>query len=536
MKFAMMSDTHYISRRMITDKTDKELMLQPEVTEAAVLQAAKDNDVLFITGDLTENGDSFSHEDFSAFLHKVKENGTKVYVIFATHDFHHQKAYVRKYGETTEYKSNPWNNPWFDIEKADWRSLVKDEYLSCSDEEIIPELIPALSPEEIWETYREFGPDEAYSVYEPGFSYCLDLDEKTRCLMLNDIFRNEEALQDKSPTYTPSCLRWIKQMYDEAQRDGKYIFICSPHPMLPAVPAHRIGAGKENRNMRSPVVGHMLADMGFNLAFTGHSHFCDVGYLKSDSENLLWDITTPSVRFYPPAYREIELDGENNTVSYNCRYINSTQEINIAESSLFEHYHNIFYNNYYHSVTDSNETVKKLMDRLTVKDIYFLVKRKARLTDEEFDSIKTLKIFDLIIESAFNMLTGDGAYTPDTPEYKVLMPLCAMLDSIIDTQPFVNVKDNYLGGYSVSEVIEPMLFNNYAPDRTGTLDLTKIPQPRVNTPVYTSYAGNILMAVIYFLALILSPLLPLAIAIALPVLTVKKIRKSKEPREPFYRY
>lgn len=271
--------------------------------------------------------------------------------------------------------------------------------------------------------------------------------------MLNDIFRNEEALQDKSPTYTPSCLRWIKQMYDEAQRDGKYIFICSHHPMLPAVPAHRIGAGKENRNMRSPVVGHMLADMGFNLAFTGHSHFCDVGYLKSDSENLLWDITTPSVRFYPPAYREIELDGENNTVSYNCRYINSTQEINIAESSLFEHYHNIFYNNYYHSVTDSNETVKKLMDRLTVKDIYFLVKRKARLTDEEFDSIKTLKIFDLIIESAFNMLTGDGAYTPDTPEYKVLMPLCAMLDSIIDTQPFVNVKDNYLGGYSVSRLL-----------------------------------------------------------------------------------
>ena len=124
------------------------------------------------------------------------------------------------------------------------------------------------------------------------------------------------------------------------------------------------------------------------------------------------------------------------------------------------------------------------MDRLTVKDIYFLVKRKARLTDEEFDSIKTLKIFDLIIESAFNMLTGDGAYTPDTPEYKVLMPLCAMLDSIIDTQPFVNVKDNYLGGYSVSEVIEPMLFNNYAPDRTGTLNLTKIPQSRVNTPVY----------------------------------------------------
>ena len=84
MRFAMMSDTHYISRRMITDK---ELMLQPAVTEAAVLQASKDCDVLFIVGDLTNSGERFSHEDFSAFLREVKQNGTKIYVIFSTRVF-----------------------------------------------------------------------------------------------------------------------------------------------------------------------------------------------------------------------------------------------------------------------------------------------------------------------------------------------------------------------------------------------------------------------------------------------------------------
>ncbi len=536
MRFAVMSDTHYISRRMIADNTDKELLLQPAVTEAAVLQASKDCDVLFIVGDLTDRGDSFSHEDFSAFLRKVKQGGTKIYVIFASHDFHHHKAYVRKHGEKTEYKCHPWDSPWFDVEKADWRTLAKDEFSSLPFEELVPCLVPALSPEELWEIYREFGPDEAYSVHESSFSYCLDLDEKTRCLMLNDIFRNEEALEDKSPTYTPSCLRWIKRMYDEAEKDGKYIFICSHHPFLPAVPAHRIGAGKENRNMRSPAVGHMLADMGFNLAFTGHSHFCDVGCLRSDSGNLLWDITTPSVRFYPPAYREISLDGANKTVTYNCKYINAVESTSIQEESLFEHYHNVFYNDYYRSVTGSNATVKKLMDRLTVKDIYFLVRGNARLTVEEYNRIKDLKIFDLIIESAFNMLIGDGSYTPDTPEYRILMPLCATLDSIIDTQPFVNVKDSYLGGYSVSEIIEPMLFNNSIADRAGTLDLTVIPPSRTDTPVYTSHAGNILMGLIYVLALVLSPLAPIAVAIALPVLTVKKKRKAKKHQGPFYRY
>lgn len=536
MKFVVMSDTHYISRRMIADKADKELMLQPAVTEAAVVQAAKDNDVLFIVGDLTDSGDRFSHEDFAEFLRRVKQCGTKIYVVFATHDFHHHKAYVRKYGEKTEYKSHPWDKPWFDIEKADWKELVKDEFSSLPYEDLIPGLVPALSPEEIWETYREFGPDEAYSVHESSFSYCLDLDENTRCLMLNDIFRNEEALKDISPTYTPSCLRWIKQMRDEAERDGKYIFLCSHHPMLPAVPAHRIGAGKGNRDMRSPAVGHMLADMGFDLVFTGHSHFCDVGYLRSESGNILWDITTPSVRFYPPAYREIDLNGETGQVTYNCRYIDTVEHTNIEEQSLFEHYHKKFYNDYYRSVTGSNATVKNLMDRLTVKDIYFLVKNKARLNDEEYSRIKDLKLFDLIIESAFNMLIGDGAHTPDTAEYRILMPLCAMLDSIVDTQPFVNVKDKYLGGYSVTEIIEPMLFNNSVPDREGTLDLTAVPASLMNTPVYTSNAGYILMAVIYALALALSPIIPFVVAIALPVLTVKKKLKAKEHQGPFYKY
>lgn len=531
-----MSDTHYISRRMIIDKTDEELMLQPAVTEAAILQASKECDVLFIVGDLTNSGDRFSHEDFSSFLRKLKQDGIKIYVIFATHDFHHHKAYVRKHGGKIEYKHTPWESPWFDIEAADWKGLVKDEFSSLPEEELIPELVPALSPEEIWEIYKEFGPDDAYSVHEFSFSYCLDLDENTRCLMLNDIFRNEEALKDKSPTYSPSCLRWIKQMYDEAKKDGKYIFLCSHHPMLPAVPAHRIGAGKDNRDMRAPVVGHMLADMGFNLAFTGHSHFCDVGYVKSDIGNHMWDITTPSVRFYPPAYREIELDGKSKSLTYNCKYIEAIEGMKIEEDSLFEHYHKAFYNDYYRMVTGSNATLKKLMDRLTVKDIYFLVKGKARLTAEEYESIKDMKLFDLIIETAFNMLIGDGAYTPDSPEYKVIMSVSAMLDSIINTQPFIDVKSKFLGGYSVSDIIEPMLFNNSASDREGCLNLNEIPPLRTETPIYKSHAGAILMGIIYILLLLLSPLAPIAIAIGLPVLTIKKRKKLKKHQEPFYRY
>lgn len=537
MKFAMLSDTHYISRRLIADKDDKELMLQPAVTEQAILQAASESDVLFIIGDLTDQGDRYSHEDFSAILKAVKSAGKKVYVTFATHDFHHHHAYVRKLGEKVEYKTKPWEQPYFDKDNICWHDLVTDEFASLGEEECTPQLVDALAPEEIWEMYRDFGPDEAYSINEASFSYCLDLDENTRCLMLNDIFRNEEALRDKSPTYSPSCLRWIKQMLDEAVRDGKFIFACSHHPMLPAVPVHRIGAGTGNRDMRSPVVGHMLADMGINLIFTGHSHFCDVGYLKSEADNWICDITTPSVRFYPPAFRMVDLDGKAGKIKYDCTYINTPSGHKIDEESLFEHYHRIFYNQYYQSVTGSSSFVKKFMDKTTVKDIHFLIKNTAKLTPEEFESIKDTKLFDLIIETAFNMLIGDGKYTPDTPEYKVMMSISAKLDSILDAQPFVDIKKKSLGGYSIKEIIEPMLYNNSVPDREGEINFAKAPTFAEAPIKYNSHFGDVLMVIVWILAVILSPLLPLAVLIGIPVLVIKKKSKLKNnPDGLMYKY
>lgn len=537
MKFAVLSDTHYISRKMIADKDDKELMLQPAVTEQAVMQAAEEADVLFITGDLTDRGDKYSHEDFVNFLRDIKSQGKKIYVIFATHDFNHHKAFTRKYGEKVRYKSEPWSKPWFNGENIRWHDYVTDEFSHLSEDECTPQLVESLCPEKIWEMYREFGPDEAYSVHEPSFSYCLDLDENTRCLMLNDSFRNEECLKDKSATYSPSCFRWIEQMYKEAKRDGKFVFVCTHHPLVPPAPAYRIGAGTGNRDMRSPAPGHTLADIGINLAFTGHTHFCDVGYAKSEKGSLLCDITVPSVRFYPPAYRLVDLDGKESRIKFNCTYINTPQGFEIEEDTLLEHYHKKMYTEYYRSITGSNAALKKILDTAKVKDIYFLVKNKARLHESEYLSIKDTKIFDLLIEIAFNMLIGDGKYTPDTPEYKFMMSLCTKLDSIIDTQPFIDIRKKFLGGYSVSQIIEPMLYNNSVSDRAADFDFTIVPENTVESPVYTSHAGEAVMGIIYSVALLLSFMYPAAAAVGIPLLTLrKKLKEKKNPTEPTMKY
>lgn len=535
MKFVMMSDTHYISRRMIADQSDAEVMLQPAVTEQALKQAANDADAIIISGDLTDDGDRPSHEDFIKLLRELKAQGKKVYVIFATHDFHHHRAWVRKRGDTTaKFKSAPWDEPYFDPEGVNWKDFVTEECGDMSARECTPLLEESVAPEELWEMYREFGRDQARSCDDESFSYCVDLDENTRCLMLNDIFRNEEALHDISPTYTPTCLKWIKNEINAAKADGKYIFICSHHPFAPASPVHRIGTG--NRNLRSPHAGHMLADMGIDLAFTGHTHANALQFITSDSGNMMCHVSTASVRFYPPVYRLVELDGLNKKIRYENIDVKIPEGVSIAEGSLREHYYRDMYGEYWEKLT-KKPPFNKIVKDGTLKELAFIFRKKAGLTKTEYERLKNVKLFDFLTGIIFNLLSGDGKYTPDTPEYRLMMCIAAAADSIIDVQPFVDLRNKTLKGYKLTEAFDDLLFQNGHSDSAAEFDFTIDPGRPVKTQEFTSNAGDILMLLVYALALPASLLAPAAAAIGIPVMTLKKKKElKKHPVKVIYRY
>ena len=536
MKFAMLSDTHYISRRMLCDPNDKENLLHISTVEQSLKQAAEEFDTIIISGDLTDDGDRYSHEDFVKVLRSLKEQGKKVYVIFATHDFHHHRAFVRMRGDTkAQFTSVPWELPYFNPEGVKYKDLVKPEFKYLSEEECTPKLVESCTPEELWEMYREFGRDQAISADEGSFSYCVDLDENTRCLMLNDIFRNEEGLHDISASYTPSCFRWVKEMIDKAKADGKFIFVCSHHPLMPSVPIHRLGTG--NRNLRTPTTGHMLADMGINLAFTGHTHVNNVGFLTSEKGNLLCDVMTASVRFYPPTYRKVDLDGLNNRISYETVDVETPDGIEFDEKTLREKYYHLFYDDYFRQYTNVKPPFNKIVAEGRVGEFFFPFKKKAGLTDAEYNKLKDRKIFDLFTDVIFNMVIGDGKYTPETPEYRLLMTAAAFADSVIDAQPFMDIRNKSLKGYTVREIVETLLFKNGIPDNKADFDFTKKPEKTVKTPDITSNAGDVLMTVICILAVPLSFLIPPVVSIGLPVKTImKKINVKKNPPSPKMKY
>lgn len=537
MKFVMMSDTHYISRRMMCDPGNTEVLNDILVTEEALRQAAKEDcGTIIISGDLTDDGDLYSHEDFAKLLKEIKSSGKKVYVIFATHDFHHHRAYVRMKDDIpVKFRSRPWEMPYADPENIRYRDYVTDEFAGLDEEKCRPSLVPALSPEEIWTLYREFGPDEAYSVCETDFSYCVDLDENTRMLMLNDIFRNEEAMEDISASYTPTCFKWIKQMIAEAERDGKFICVCTHHPLIPAVPAHRLTASK--RNLRTPYTVHILADMGINLAFTGHTHLNDVGFAKSDKGNTLCDIATASVRFFPPQYRKVDLDGKKGMVEYETVEIGKPAGADFGDAATYGYYRKKMYDEYYAQFCGKDTFSARKLRTLKIGDLYFLVKKASGLSPTEYGLLKDKLFFDYVMDLVLNMLSGETPYGPGTPEYKFGMGVAAVADSIIEAVPFRNIRKDSLGGYTVSQIVETLLFTDGPDNNKGYLDFTRMPAESGRKGQFSSRAGDIFTVLMLAAAVVISPALPVAFPAFLAAESVKCRKKRKrEIKGPNYRY
>ncbi len=294
MKFAVISDTHYLSDSMLCPGAPEDARLKKKINCAVFRSLAKTDafDTVLITGDLTDAGDEASHREYIELLREVKESGKHVYVLTATHDFQFSRSYAMKKGWPVSYQAHPWNLAWFDKDHFDYRSITaKPEGLS--DAECVPPLVKPCTPEQLWELYAEFGRDQAFSEFAPDYSYCVKLEEKIWCLMLNNNFRDVDPMNNMSPSYSPGCLRWIEETVREARAEGAFIFACTHHPLVPPVPAYKLGGG--DRNMRRAYVAHMLADLGIPLVFSGHTHFADVGFARSDRGNLLCDITTPGL-------------------------------------------------------------------------------------------------------------------------------------------------------------------------------------------------------------------------------------------------
>ncbi|KAF2336942.1 metallophosphoesterase family protein [Flavobacterium daemonense] len=110
--------------------------------------------------------------------------------------------------------------------------------------------------------------------------------------------------------YKKHLIEWVKKVSAEAKQKGKILIAFSHYPMVDfndnasAEMKQLFGSDKmQLSRVPSEEVAQAFADAGIQIHFGGHMHINDTGVKTSVNGNTLFNIQTPSLAAYKPAYK-----------------------------------------------------------------------------------------------------------------------------------------------------------------------------------------------------------------------------------------
>lgn len=530
----VITDTHYYSKRVGTSgsaydkanaKSQKLLAGAGELLKAAFTQIKNDKrtDIVLLSGDTTNEGELYAHEEFIEMLRDLKNSGKRVYVLTATHD----------------YKPDDWT--W----GYDGDERVK---------------VPAVKREELFDMYREFGPNEAIAVHRQSMSYIVQLENNYRLFALND----DMNLSGKSG-FSDELFEWITAQAKDARENGQFIIAMTHHPLIAPSPMYEIiGSGDMMGDYK--IRREQLADMGIQFILTGHTHVHDIDKHVSPKGNYLYDIATASTVGYPATIRTVVLDPANGVVSTTTDLITEPVDLDFGGMALQDYLVDQTIGVARDMIKAAGEDIDKFADmatsisirkKLTYK-IGWLIKLPMKalnrlkigtvgnwtraetgLKKSDYADIKDRRVVDFIIDMVLNLYGGKNLYTPDDKEYKIAIGLINIIDSVIKTlhiplKKLVKVSDTLRG------ILEPLLYNNGIPAYDAILPIMPLyegeqsgpvpEEPPLPDTVKESKKGPFIVAAAILLIIIF---LPLIICIGLPVLLIGYIINRVKYREYF---
>lgn len=390
LSFYLVTDTHYYDSSFKRtgkayeerSRTDQKCVAEtPAIIDAGFEQLVqdKDTDVILIPGDLVYRGEYQSHIGFRERLYKLKEQGKKIYLITARHDYCED-------GEPVEFDGD----------------------------ELIP--VKGMPREELRDFYKDFGFDSAISEHSESMSYVAQLADGIRLLALNcdGDCKDFKGIWDGQMQW---ALGEIKKAHDE----GQYIFAMTHYPLLPfSSVMHLIGDAKltdwEN-------VAEKFADAGLDLIFTGHMHAQAVTDYTTKNGNKITDVQTGCFVGCPCAYRKITFK-DNNTLdiqSYTIDDFDYDKDGKTA-SEYFQWRFDRMINLKMEEILPA--PAKKILDKFTLKKL-------GRLLCFKVDkSIENRLAKDVGIELVRNVFIGNEPYVKGTPMYEAMAKLLKRLHPV----------------------------------------------------------------------------------------------------------
>lgn len=528
----VITDTHYYSKKLgtsgqayeIADNKSGVLLAEAaEMLEAAFTQIANDNrtDIVLLSGDTTSNGDFDSHHEFTQMLRDLKAKGKRVYVLTATHDYQ---------WEGTHHK------------------YVGDERVT----------IPAAKREDLFDMYKEFGPDEAIAVHRQSMSYIIQLQDGYRLFALND----DSNLNGKSG-FSDELFEWIKEQVADAKANNQFIVAMTHHPLIAPSPMYEI-IGRGDMMGDYDIRREQLADMGVQFMLTGHTHVHDIDKHISPKGNYFYDISTASTIGYPATIRTVVFDADSKVVTTTTDFVTEPVNFDTKGKDLQTYLADHLIGMIRDVIKAAGEDIDKFADMATaisikkkvsykfgwiLKPIFKFInslkigtvgnwtRAETGLKKEDYADIKDKSVVDFIVDLVLNLFGGKNLYTPDDNEYKIAIGLINIIDSIIKVlhiplKKLIKVSDTVRG------IIEPLLYNAGIPAYDAILPIMPvyegdeqgpIPEPPAK-PDTVKDSKKGLPIVIIAILLLITFLIPI-IVIGIPVFLIGYIINEVKYKE-----
>ena len=285
LNFYLVTDTHFFDpsfkrsgaayeKRSISDQ--KCVAETPAIIDAGFKQIAddKETNIILIPGDLVYRGEYQSHVGLRNRLYKLKEQGKKIYLITARHDYDDNDSFE------------------FDGDK------------------MLP--VKAMPRDELRDFYKDFGFDGAISEHKESMSYVAQLADGIRLLALNcdGDCKDFKGLWDNQ-------MKWALEQIEDAHRTGNYIFAMTHYPLLPFSPIMNLISDSHLTDWEKRA--NQFADAGLDLIFTGHMHAQAVTEYVTENGNKITDVQTGCFVGCPCAYRKVTI--KDSMIDYKMKEI-----------------------------------------------------------------------------------------------------------------------------------------------------------------------------------------------------------------------
>lgn len=460
--FYHVTDVHYYSKRNFAcdwrtfpqPNTQICILKSEEAFKKAleIIEADTDTSTVIITGDLTNHGEAYSHQEVRDLLREFTEKGGNPFVYTDNHDY-----------------------PYFPIHGY-----------GAKGEKVPTEHLPE---DEVKAMYYPFGRDKAFDRYDDGTTYIAEILPGLYHIAMGYDAQEKDTLH--YPYFSDELMAWVKSHTEKAKKKGATV-ICSTHrPVVPPSPAYAV-VGKGHSFPDGERRIKELADMGVRLFFSGHSHIQCMKEVVSDNGNRIYSVQTSSLAAFPPKMRKITIDTEKGIADIR------TTDIELPDPGMsFTEYarrgflgiiEDIPYN-MEHDVeafanTDGGISLPKELILKHPKTVMFLGRKLNGLTyskvakfsrkyhnlkESDYADKKDRKFVDLVLELVANLYRGNAHYSPDTVEYKITMGTFKKIEKLLSVLRVDSKK--LLSGYTVSEFIEPLLYNSGLDDDNATVEI-----------------------------------------------------------------